>query len=209
MKHKSCVGASVFLLANPWHQIWHIALTQRSVLFRWMVTLCHNVRFNHIHGVLLHPCVAVTSNLKGDVTDKPSRRVACWVIAAVTQYQHRKLRNATHVYAQKQPVANGCELCLSLTQWLSPWFVWLSSPMLLVNTMTGPVRYVQYTYKGTRPMSPTVTLLAIQTVCDSWCPSQINKLPKQTPPQPSFTSRTATVDKNRDEGVALFATIVA
>lgn len=105
--------------------------------------------------------------LSGEVADKPSRGVACWVIASVTQYQHRKLRNATHVSAQKQPsAADGCEPCLSLTQWSSQWFVRLSWLMHLVNTMSGHTQatdiergLTNVTYRHTTSYSDSMWLM--------------------------------------------------
>lgn len=105
--------------------------------------------------------------LSSEVTDKPSRGVACRVIASVTQYQHRKLRNATHVSAQKQPsAADGCELCLSLTQWSSQWFVRLSWLMHLVSTMSGHIRatdnergFTNVTYRHTASCSDSMWLM--------------------------------------------------
>lgn len=112
----------------------------------------------------------VMHKLSGRVTDKLSRRVACWVIASVTQYQHRKLRNATHVSAQKQPsAADGCELSLSLTHGRhtrQQWFVRLSWLMLPVNTMPEHVRatdtergLTNVTYRHTVSYSDSIWLM--------------------------------------------------
>ena len=108
IKHKcTCVGVGVDQPSTTGQQIWPITPTESSFLVRWM---SQHWRYDLttikvLCSVPVWPIHCVMHKLSGEVTDKPSRRVACWVIASVTQYQHRKLRNATHVSAQKQPSA--------------------------------------------------------------------------------------------------------